>query len=95
MRATGGKADNFVKREIAYADRHELNGEPIGTPGAPVDLDFLPTPAQVRRTLKTVKVTVDLEPASVAYYRREARRRGETPAETMRHILRAYAMADA
>ena len=71
-----------MKRKIAYADRRELNGEPIGTPGVPVDLDFLPTPVQVRRTLKTFKVTVDLEPASVAYYRREARRRGETPAET-------------
>ena len=70
-----------MKRKIAYADRRELNDEPIGTPGVPVDLDFLPTPAQVRRTLKTVKVTVDLEPASVVYYRREARRRGETPAE--------------
>ncbi len=84
-----------MKRKIAYTDLRELNGEPIGAPGAPVNLDFLPSPAQVRRAFKTVKVTVDLEPASLDYYRREARRRRETPAQTMRHILRAYALAEA
>jgi len=94
-RATGAKADKFMKRKIAYADLDELNGEPIGKLGAPVNLDFLPSPEQVRRTLRTVKVTVSLEPASLDYYRRQARRRGEKPAEIMRRILQAHALAEA
>lgn len=84
-----------MKHTTKYADLHELNGEPIGKLGAPVRLGFLPSPEQVRRDLKTVKVTVELEPASLDYYRREARRRGETPARMMRRILRAHALAGA
>ena len=94
-RVTGAKADKFMKRKIAYADLDELNGEPIGKPGMPVKLDFLPSPEQVRRTLRTVKVTVSLAPASLDYYRRQARRRGEKPAEIMRRILQAHALAEA
>ena len=84
-----------MKRKIAYTDLRELNGEPIGQPGAPVALDFLPSPEQVRRSFKTIKVTLELEPTSLDYYRREARRRRETPAQTMRRILRAHALAGA
>lgn len=86
---------NVMKRKIVYADLDELNGEPIGKPGAPVKLDFLPSPEQVRQTLRTVKVTVSLAPASLDYYRRQARRRGEKPAEIMRRILQAHALAEA
>jgi hypothetical protein len=64
-----------MKRKITYADLDELNGEPIGKPGAPVTLDFLPSPEQVRQNFRTVKVTLSLEPASLDYYRRQARRR--------------------
>ena len=84
-----------MKRKIKYADLRELNGEPIGKLGAPVNLDFLPAPEQVRRSLKTVKITVELAPDSLDYYRRAARRRGEKPAETMRRILHAHALAGA
>ncbi len=73
----------------------EINGEPIGEMGPPVRLDFLPAPAQVRRELRTVKVTVELEPVSLDYYRREAKLRGETPAKLMRRILRAHALVGA
>ena len=59
-----------MKRKIRYVDLNELNGEPLGKPGEPVTLDFLPSPEQVRRTLRTVKVTLNLEPSSVDYYRR-------------------------
>lgn len=82
-----------MKRKIKYADLRELNGERLGPPGAPVRLDFLPSPDRVRRTLKTVKITLKLEPTSLAYYRREAGRHGETPAAMMHRILRAYALA--
>ena len=82
-----------MKRKISYTDLDELNGEPIGTPGAPVTLDFLPSPEQVRQALRTVKVTVDLEPSSLEYYRRAARRRRETPAQLMRRVLQAHALA--
>jgi hypothetical protein len=54
---------NSRKRKIAYADLDELNGEPIGKPGAPVKLDFLPSPEQVRQDFRTVKVNVSLEPS--------------------------------
>lgn len=84
-----------MKRTIKYVDLTELNGERIGKLGAPVHPDFLPSPQNVRRDLKTVKVTVELEPASLDYYRREARRRGETPAQMIRRILRAHALAGA
>ncbi len=84
-----------MKRKINYDDFDELNGEPIGKLGAPVELDFLPSPEQVRCSLKTVTVSVELEPSSVEYYRREARRRGETPPQVMRRILRAHALAGA
>ncbi len=84
-----------MKRKIVYADLRELNGEPIGKPGAPVRLDFLPSPEKVRRAFKTVKVTVDIEASSLDYYRRAARRRGEAPAKLMRRVLRAHALADA
>lgn len=94
-RAIGAKANNSMKRKISYPDLDELNGEPIGTPGAPVTLDFLPSPEQVRQTLRTVKVTVDLEPASLDYYRRAARRRRESPAALMRRVLQAHALAGA
>lgn len=82
-----------MKRKINYADLGELNGEPLGKPGAPVRLDFLPSPEQVRRALKTVKVTVELEPTSVDFFRREAKRRRETPGTMMRRVLNAYALA--
>ena len=36
---------------------------------------------------RAVKVTVSLEPSSLDYYRRQAKRRGETPAEVMRRIF--------
>lgn len=84
-----------MKRKISYADLNELNGEPLGKPGSPVKLDFLPSPEQVRQTLRTVKVTVSLEPSSLDYYRRQARRRGETPAEIMRRVLQAHALVEA
>jgi len=84
-----------MKRKINYADLGELNGEPIGKPGAPVKLDFLPSPEQVRQTLRTVKVTVTLDPSSLDYYRRRARRQGEKPAELMRRVLQAHALAEA
>jgi hypothetical protein len=84
-----------MKRKIHYADLDELNGEPMGKPGAPVSLGFLPSPAQVHRAIKTVKVTVELEPISLDYFRREAKRRGETPAKMMRRVLRAHALAAA
>jgi hypothetical protein len=84
-----------MKRKINYADLDELNGEPIGKPGSPVKLDFLPSPEQVRQTLRTVKVTVTLEPSSLDYYRRQARRRGATPAEIMRRVLQAHALVEA
>ena len=83
---------NSKKRKIAYADLDELNGEPIGKPGAPVKLDFLPSPEQVRQGFRTVKVTVSLEPSSLDYYRRQAKRRRETPAEVMRRVLQAHAL---
>jgi hypothetical protein len=82
------------KRKIAYADLEELNGEPIGKPGAPVKLDFLPSPEQVRQSFRTVKVTVSLEPSSLDYYRRQAKRRRETTAEVMRRVLQAHALAE-
>jgi len=82
------------KRKIAYTDLDELNGEPIGKPGAPVKLDFLPSPEQFRQGFRTVKVTVSLEPSSLDYYRRQAKRRRETPAEIMRRVLRAHALAE-
>lgn len=84
-----------MKRRIKYADLDELNGEPLGRPGAPVRLDFLPSPERVRQTLRTVKVTVSLEPSSLEYYRRQARRRGQTPAEVMKRVLEAHALAGA
>ena len=84
-----------MKRKIHYADLDALNGEPLGKPGAPVKLDFLPSPEQVRQTLRAVKVTVSLEPSSLDYYRRQAKRRGETPAEVMRRILQAHALVEA
>jgi hypothetical protein len=84
-----------MKRKIQYADLDELNGEAIGKPGAPVKLDFLPSPEQVRQTLRAVKVTVNLEPSSLDYYRRQAKRRGETPAEIMRRVLQAHALVEA
>ncbi|MSU62040.1 MAG: hypothetical protein EXS31_06540 [Pedosphaera sp.] len=70
-----------MKRKIKYADSNELNGEPIGNLGAPARLDFLPSPDQVRQSLKTVEITVLLEPTSLEYYQREARRRGATVGE--------------
>jgi hypothetical protein len=82
-----------MKRKINYVDLDELNGEPIGQPGAPVTLDFLPSPEQVRQTLRTVKVTLNLEPSSLEYYRRQARQRGETPDQLMRRVLEAHALA--
>ena len=84
-----------MKRKINYADLDELNGEPLGKPGAPVKLNFLPSPEQVRQTLRTIKVTVNLEPSSLDYYRRQAKRRGETPAEIMRRVLQAHALVEA
>ena len=84
-----------MKRTIKYADATEMNGEPLGEPGAPVRLDFVPSPEQARRTLKTVRVVVELEPTSLAFYRREAKRRGEPAASTMSRILRAHALAGA
>jgi len=84
-----------MKRKINYADLDGLNGEPIGKPGAPVKLDFLPSPEQVRQTLRTVKVTVSLEPSSLDYYCRQARRQGKTPAEVMRRVLQAHALVEA
>ena len=84
-----------MKRKINYADLDELNGEPIGKPGAPVKLDFLPSPEQVRQTLRTVQVTVTLEPSSLDYYRHQARRRGATPAGIMRRVLQAHALVEA
>ena len=84
-----------MKRKIHYADLDELNGEAIGKPGAPVKLDFLPSPEQVRQTLRAIKVTVNLEPSSLDYYRRQAKRRGETPAEIMRRVLQAHALVEA
>ncbi|HEY5233503.1 MAG TPA: hypothetical protein VIK35_08225 [Verrucomicrobiae bacterium] len=84
-----------MKRKINYADLKELNGEPLGKPGAPVKLNFLPSPEQVRQTLRTIKVTVNLEPSSLDYYRRQARRRGEKPAEIMRRVLQAHALVEA
>ena len=83
-----------MKRKIQYADLDELNGEPVGKPGAPVKLDFLPSPEQARQSLRAVKVTVNLEPSSLEYYRRLARRRGETPAEIMRRVLQAHALVE-
>ena len=84
-----------MKRRIKYADFDELNGEPLGPPGAPVRLDFLPSPDQVRQTLPTVKVSVSLEPLSLEYFRRQARRRGQSPSEVMRRVLEAHALAGA
>jgi hypothetical protein len=84
-----------MKRKIAYADLDELNGEPIGKPGAPVKLDFLPSPEQVRQSFRTVKITLLLESSSLDYYRRQARHRRETPAEVMRRVLQAHALAEA
>ncbi|MCU0785610.1 MAG: hypothetical protein MUF81_16515 [Verrucomicrobia bacterium] len=84
-----------MKRRIKYADLAQINGEPLGPPGAPVRLDFLPSPEQVRQTLRTVKITVSLEPVSVEYYRRQARRRGQSPAELMRRVLEAHALVEA
>jgi len=84
-----------MKRKINYAELDELNGEPLGKPGVPVTLDFLPSPEKVRQTLRTVKVTVSLEPSSLDYYRRQARRRGKTPAEIMRRVLQAHALVEA
>ena len=84
-----------MKRRIHYADLDELNGEPPGKTGAPVKLDFPPSPEQVRQTLQAVKVTASLEPSSLDYYRRQARRRGQTPAEIMRRVLQAHALVEA
>lgn len=84
-----------MKRKITYADLAELNGEPLGKPGRPASLDFLPSPGQVRRSLRAVKVTVSLESSSLDYYRRQAKRRGETPAELMRRVLQAHALVEA
>jgi hypothetical protein len=84
-----------MKRRIKYVDLDELNGDPLGPPGAPVRLDFLPSPDQVRQTLRTVKVTVSLEPLSLEYFRRQARRRGQSPSEVMRRVLEAHALAGA
>ena len=84
-----------MKRRINYVDLAELNGEPLGPPGAPVRLDFLPSPEQVRQTLRTVKVTVALEPGSLDYYRRQARRRRQSPTELMRRVLEAHALVGA
>jgi hypothetical protein len=84
-----------MKRKIKYVDLDELNGESLGPPGAPVRLDFLPSPDQVRQTLRTVKVTVSLEPISLEYFRRQARRRGQSPSEVMRGVLEAHALAGA
>ncbi len=49
-----------MKRKIHCAELEELNGEPPGKPGVPVKLDFLPSPEQVRESLRAVKVTVSL-----------------------------------
>ena len=84
-----------MKRKIRHADLTELNGEPLGEPGPPVTPAFVPSPARVRQLLKTAAVTLGLEAGSLAYYRREARRRGETPAALMRRVLHAHALADA
>ena len=84
-----------MKRTTKYVDLTELNGERIGKLGAPVHPGFLASPEQVRRDLKTVKVTVELEPASLEYFRREARRRGKRPDKIMGRILRAHALAGA
>lgn len=84
-----------MKRKISYVDLDELNGERMGTPGAPVNLDFLPSPEQVRRGLREVKVTISLQPLSLKYYEREARRRGQSPTELMRRVLEAHALAGA
>ena len=84
-----------MKRRINYADIDDLNGEPLGPPGAPVRLDFLPSPEAVRQSLRTVKVTLALEPVSLEYYRRQARRRGQSPSELMRRVLEAHALAGA
>ena len=83
-----------MKRKIRYANLDELNGEAIGKPGAPVKLDFLPSPEQVRQTLRSLKVTVNLEPSSLDYYRPQAKRRGEPPAEIMRRVLQAHALVE-
>jgi hypothetical protein len=50
-----------MKQKIKYADMTEMNGEPVGKPGTPVHLDFLPGAAQIRRALQPVKVTIELE----------------------------------
>jgi hypothetical protein len=84
-----------MKRRINYADLDDLNGEPLGPPGAPVRLDFLPSPEEVRQTMRTVKVTLSLEPGSLEYYRRQARRRRQSPSELMRRVLEAHALAGA
>jgi hypothetical protein len=60
-----------------------------------VRLHFLPSPEQVRQSLRTVKVTLSLEPVSVEYSRRQARRRGQSAAELMRRVLEAHAPAGA
>ncbi len=83
-----------MKRKITYADLDKLNGEPLGKPGAPVKLDFLPSPERVRQSLRAVKVTVSLEPSSLDYYRRQAKRRGETATEIMRRVLQAHALVE-
>jgi len=84
-----------MKRTTKYVDLAVLNGEWIGKLGPPVRPGFLPSPERVRRDLKTVKVTVELEPASLEYFRREARRRGQRPGKIMGRILRAHALAGA
>lgn len=84
-----------MKRKIRYVDWKELNGEPLGNPGPPVRLDFLPSPEQVRRSLQAVPVTISLAPSSLAYFQRLARRRKESPTDLMRRILEAHALAGA
>ncbi|MDW8307966.1 MAG: hypothetical protein RMK20_01180 [Verrucomicrobiales bacterium] len=80
-----------MKRKIKYVDLDELNSERLGLPGSPVKLDFLPSPEQVRKALREVKVTISLPARSFRYYEREARRRRQSPAELMQRVLETHA----
>jgi predicted DNA binding CopG/RHH family protein len=86
---TGAKVKNCMKhldlnKHVVYTD------EPVKF-GRILTDNFLPTPAELAREEKSVKVTISLNKESVDFFKKEAAKSGGQYQRMIRRLLIAYA----
>ena len=85
MQVTGEEVRGYMSRKIKYTD------ESLGK--LKVMEDFLPTPEDLVRREDTVKVTIALSKASIAFFKREAEKHNTQYQKMIRRLLDAYTEA--